>query len=332
MIKASIVIPTYNRYSILLKVLQYYCCQDTASAGYEVVVVDDGSEDNTGDIFSNLCTYSFNTGRLLTNYKERIMEVRRGWYKPSPEENRFLQFNPINITYVKIKKLGRSGARNIGVSIASFPLIIFADDDIFVESSFIKKHVLAHGDGDRVVIMGKVINTQDLNNPFSARWKLKDINTAFLSTGNASLLKEYIVRAGMFDEEYRLYGWEDFDLGIHLKQMGLKSVKKCIYGYHYDPPAQSLNPSSVYKKEKERGFSAVYFYQSHPVPWVRRFTMVESRVIRALFHFLGYRNWFLSLNRIRILKGFFRLVIRYKGYFDGIEEGKKHYFHKKVCI
>jgi len=330
MIKASVIIPTCNRFSILLRVLQYYCRQNISDTDYEVVVVDDGSEDDTPSIFSELDNHAVKNGTLYNLYRERLIEVKRGWYRCTLQGNNFFQLHPIYTVYARIKKSGRSGARNTGVSIASFPLIIFADDDIFVEPGFIKKHILSHHNGDRVVVMGKVIHTRNLDNPFSARWKLKDINTAFLSTGNASLLKKHIQKAGMFDEEYRLYGWEDFDLGIHLKQLGLKSIKKGIYGYHYDPPTQSLNPSSIYHKEKERGFSAVYFYKSHPFPWVRRFTLVQSRVLKALFYILGYRNWFLSLYRIRILKGFFKLIIRYKGYFDGIEEGKKHYFHQKV--
>jgi len=36
-------------------------------------------------------------------------------------------------------------------------------------------------------------------------------------------------------------------------------------------------------------------------------------------------NWFLSRKRIRYLKGIVRLIIRYKGYFDGIDEGKKYF-------
>jgi len=39
---------------------------------------------------------------------------------------------------------------------------------------------------------------------------------------------------------------------------------------------------------------------------------------------LGYGNWFLSKGRISFFKGLILLIIRYKGYFDGIDEGKKN--------
>ena len=49
------------------------------------------------------------------------------------------------------------------------------------------------------------------------------------------LIEKY---AGMEDKpEFQLYGWEDLELGVRLKQLGLKLIK-CpeAVGYHWHPP------------------------------------------------------------------------------------------------
>lgn len=324
-INASVIIPTHNRAQILKRVLDYYTLQSADRKHFEVIIVDDGSVDETPSIFSALKTLRDLPEKRLSRYHKRIIDVKSGWYSASVDEGLFIGHESFFVKYVNIEKSGRSVARNIGIQLSTFPLIVFADDDIFVESEFIEKHIKNHHRDDKLVVMGKVIHTQDLENPFTAKWKLKDINTAFLSTGNASVLKKYIIEAGMFDENYSGYGWEDFDLGIHLKEMGIKSVKRDIFGYHYNPPEYELNPKLIYSKEKERGQTAVYFYQNHPLKWVRRFTLINNRALKVLFNILGVNNWFLSRKSIKYFRGIIRLIIRYKGYFDGINEGMKEF-------
>ncbi len=322
---ASIIIPTHNREEILSRVLSYYACQARPESDFEILVVDDGSTDGTESLFGDLKEGRKEGGSgILSGYGDRILTVKRGWYFPDTDESLFIGRNSLFVRYIRIKKSGRSTARNVGIGFSAYPLLIFADDDIFVEPEFVKKHSAAHENDDMLAVMGKVIHTQDLENPFSATWKLKDINTAFLSTGNASVLKKYVIQAGLFDERYKVYGWEDFDLGIHLKEIGVRSVKSRIYGYHYDAPGKFVNPREVYEKEKERGVSAVYFYTGHPLKWVARFTLIHSRFLRAIFKALGHGNWFLRKKRISFFKGLMLLIIRYKGYFDGIDEGKKN--------
>jgi glycosyltransferase involved in cell wall biosynthesis len=343
---ASVIIPTHNRKELLSRVLRCYGMQKLEGERFELVVVDDGSDDDTRSLFDALKeTESAGGTPSLERYEGRILEIRRGLLGPqgslapqgqlAPRTQTApqgpldtwtsgLSPRPLQATYVRIAKSGRSVARNIGIAVSSAPLIVFADDDIFVEPEFVKKHIAVHLFHKRCVVMGRVINTGSLEDPFSARWKLKDINTAFLATGNASVPKLALVEAGMFDEGYTVYGWEDFDLGIHLMEQGLVSLKRPISGYHYDPPTRGFDPARVYLKEKERGITAVYFFKSHPLPWVRRFTLVENRVLKALFALLGRNNWFLKKSRIRHFAGLLKLIVRYKGYFDGIAAGRKN--------
>jgi glycosyltransferase involved in cell wall biosynthesis len=325
--EASVVIPTHNRREILSRVIRYYQNQEETGCAFELVVVDDGSTDGTEQLFNFLKDVRIWQGnRVLERHRALILMVKSGFYRsewgPGIEHKLVGKDQGIFVNYIKIKKSGRSIARNVGIGFSRFSLIIFADDDIFVEPEFIKKHCASHSPGDKVVVMGRVIHTQNLDDPFSARWKPRDINRAFLSTGNASVLKDYLVEAGLFNEGYSVYGWEDFDLGIHLKEMGLTSIRKKIYGYHYERPVRFLNPGPVYEKERERGRSAFYFYRSHPLRWVKRFTLVNSRVLRFTFRVLGLNNWFLSREKIAFLKRLLLLIIRYKGYFDGLDEAR----------
>jgi GT2 family glycosyltransferase len=314
--RASVVIPTHNRRPILERVLGFYAAQTEPRDHFELVVADDGSTDDTPALFR--CLPEADPGEI-GGAAGRVLEYRRGWFREQTVQAAS-QPQTLFVRYVRITKSGRSAARNTAIGAACARLIVFADDDVFVEPRFIASHLQAHRSGERKVVMGRVINTPDLDDPLAAKWKPKDINTAFLSTGNASVPKDLLIEAGLFDERYTVYGWEDFDLGVHLARLGVRSEKRKIYGYHYDPPAGDILPARVYAKEKERGQSAVYFYRSHPLPWVKRFTLVRSRLLKAVFRVLGSGNWFLEKERIRRFKGAALLIVRYKGYFDGIRE------------
>jgi predicted glycosyltransferase involved in capsule biosynthesis len=43
---------------------------------------------------------------------------------------------------------------------------------------------------------------------------MEDISYNFFWTSNVSIKKEYIDKAGRFDEDFREYGWEDIELGL----------------------------------------------------------------------------------------------------------------------
>ncbi len=72
---------------------------------------------------------------------------------------------------------------------------------------------------------GPVIHTDNFDDPTSASFKVTDISRAFFATGNASIRKEHLFDAGLFDESFVEYGWEDLELGIRLRRLGLKAVK-----------------------------------------------------------------------------------------------------------
>ena len=76
--KASVVIPTYNRKDILVKVLVEFLKQRGTNENFELVIVDDGSSDGTKDLFSKLQNIAIEETKLRKNHREIINETRIG--------------------------------------------------------------------------------------------------------------------------------------------------------------------------------------------------------------------------------------------------------------
>ncbi|MEM7727124.1 MAG: glycosyltransferase [Cyanobacteria bacterium P01_A01_bin.45] len=240
----SVVIPTYNRKAILEKCLLALEAQelstDSVVEGYEVIIVDDGSTDGTLE-----------------------------WLKENRKE--FPHVYPFQQNH-----LGPAAARNLGVEKARGDIIIFIDSDLVVTPSFLKSHIEALQKGkerlgsDRFFTYGAVVNTCNFDNPTSEPYKITDFSAAFFATGNVAIPKHWLEKVGLFDTSFQLYGWEDLELGVRLKNLGLKLIK-CpeAVGYHWHPAFSLEQIPNLVDKEIQRGRMGVLFYQKHPTWEVR---------------------------------------------------------------
>ena len=229
----SVVIPTYNRLPILQKCLQAMEAQDFTQP-YEIVVVDDGSTDGTVE-FLQSHRHEFPHLRLLLQSHE-----------------------------------GAAIARNTGIDLATGDTIVFIDSDLVVTPIFLSAHAQALENSDRAFTYGLVINTSDFENPTSAKVKIQDISTAFFATGNVAIAKHWLIEAGKFDTSFRQYGWEDLELGVRLKSLGLKLIKcPAAIGYHWHPAFTIDQLPRLVDVEAQRGRMGVVFYQKHPTWQVR---------------------------------------------------------------
>ncbi|AFY94442.1 glycosyltransferase family 2 protein [Chamaesiphon minutus] len=256
----SIVIPTYNRLPILqkcLRALEIQTLDEKIVTGYEVVVVDDGSTDGTIE-----------------------------WLQNSTNELPHLKI------YEQAHK-GASAARNMGVERATGDTIVFIDSDIVVTPTFLQCHAdvllakQAELGNDRVFTYGAVINTANFESPTSEPYKLLDFSNAYFATTNVAIAKHWLIEVGLFDLDFDLYGWEDLELGVRLKNQGIQMVK-CpeAVGYHWHP-AFSLDriPRSI-EQELERGKMGVIFYKKHPTMDVK--IMIQMTVFhRILWNILS---------------------------------------------
>lgn len=273
----SVVIPTYNRRPILEKCLKalerQQLIRNSAVAGYEVVVVDDGSSDRTLE--------------WLAEHSDEFPHVRT-----------FSQNHQ-----------GPAAARNLGVEKAAGDTIIFIDSDLVVTETFLQAHADALVQGtqefDRVFTYGRVINTCNFDNPTSEPYKLTDFSAAYFATGNVAISRQWLEKAGLFDTRFQLYGWEDLELGVRLKQLGLKLIK-CpdAVGYHWHPPFALSQLPNLIDKEIQRGRMGVLFYQKHPT-WEVRMMIQMTGLHRLLWGILSLGG---TLNE-RTMAGFLQWLI-----------------------
>lgn len=115
----SIVIPTYNSRDSLrltLKSIERQKLHKKQRKLIEVIVVDDGSEDDTEYMIK---TENFN----------------------------------LNLRYFKQNNLGRAHARNLGVSIAHGNVLVFLDSDVILESHFLNEHIARHHFLENIVLV-----------------------------------------------------------------------------------------------------------------------------------------------------------------------------------
>ena len=239
---ASVVIPTYNRRPILEKCLMALERQTPSPEleSYEVMVIDDGSTDGTPE--------------WLREASERFPHVR----------------------LIEQAHGGPAEGRNRGVDHARGDVIVFIDSDLVVTDSFLSCHALAlqrswTRRGDRLCFTyGAVINTADFENPTGERHKLRDLSWAYFATGNVAIDRQVLERSGLFDTGFKLYGWEDLELGERLRQMGVELVR-CpeAVGYHWHPAFRLAQIPDLIRVERERARMGLVFYRKHPSRRVR---------------------------------------------------------------
>ena len=277
----SVIIPTYNRRLILdkcLNALEKQCLIPEIN-NYEVVVVDDGSTDGT-----------------------------QSWLRKSSD----------NFPHVRLIEQDHGGpaeARNRGVENALGDLIVFIDSDLVVTNLFLSSHAKTllrswQRRNDRLCFTyGAVINTSNFENPTSEKHKIRDLSWAYFATGNVAIDRMVLEKSGLFDTSFRLYGWEDLELGERLRQMGVELIKcpKAV-GYHWHPALSLDQISTLIRVERERAKMALIFYLKHPTLRVRfiiQFTFIH-RILWELLTLGGIIN-------VKTIKPLIAFLIR-KGY------------------
>ena len=201
-----------------------------------------------------------------------------------------------NLPHIRVfsqNHLGPAAARNFGVKEAIGETIIFIDSDLVVTRTFLDAHAKALIAGkkklgsDRIFTYGAVINTCNFEQPTSEPYKLTDYSAAYFATGNVAIARQWLEQAGLFDLSFQLYGWEDLELGVRLKKLGLKLIK-CpnAVGYHWHPPFSLAQIPSLIDKEIQRGRMGVIFYQKHPT-WDVRLMIQMTWLHRLLWGILS---------------------------------------------
>jgi len=238
----SVVIPTFNRQPILARALAALARQDLAPERFEVLVVDDGSSDDT---------WGWLQGRDFAFH-----------CRPLRQENQ-----------------GQGNARNFGVREATGELILFLGDDIFLDPNALSRHAARHDEvrsaGVRAAVLGHIRWAAELRVSSFMRWigerglqfgfaLIEDPSNVpfnFFYTSNISVARRELLAAGLFDPRFKTYGWEDIELGYRLARRGVKIV--------YEPEADAAhyhptNLKSFARRQYRAGVTGALFYRLHP--------------------------------------------------------------------
>jgi glycosyltransferase involved in cell wall biosynthesis len=209
MIEFSIVIPTFNRANItksciflLLKLLE------NSKFDFEIIVVNDGSTDETETFFKNLSA---------TNNKVRLINTdkKSGEYR-----------NP-------------GFARNAGIKASKGKYVCFSDGDILhlIDPTLDTKKIFDENDGN-CYITG--IHYRYMNNALQGP---RGVGADMPHGSWLAVSKEKLISIGGYDQRFKRYGNEDHDIVQRLRRLGIKHVSSTnIVALH--PEFDSGRPSS----------------------------------------------------------------------------------------
>ena len=236
----SIVIPTYNRLPMLVRVLDALEAQSEAPE-FEVIVIDDGSSDATAATLGP---------RQSRNYAWTFRSQSNG---------------------------GPGRARNAGVLLAHGIFVVFIGDDTVPEPHFLREHARVHSethDDPLVACLGytgwppgePVTPFMDYINDYGLQFGYKLIEHGavvpynFFYTSNLSLSRP-LLTDHPFDTTFPAAAWEDIELAYRLDALGLK--------IHYNAQAitrhhHPMTIDSFARRQYTVGRSGAIFYGKHP--------------------------------------------------------------------
>jgi glycosyltransferase involved in cell wall biosynthesis len=248
----SVIIPTFNRSGPLGVCLSSLAAQTYPHARWEAIVVDDGSSDETPATVRRLAAAL------------PLLSLRH-------EERR-----------------GSGPARNTGLEAARGEIVIFLDSDTVAPPQLLDEHARSH-DGRRCFVDGPAISLRADSHRAAlldaSRVRLLaalDLGGARFVTVNVSCRREDVVAAGGFDAAFGVrYGWEDTELGVRLRGLGVARVKnRRAYVLHRQLSGYDWRERG--RKQEQAGVNAAYFLAKHPTREVARLVKGRPRLARLL--------------------------------------------------
>jgi glycosyltransferase involved in cell wall biosynthesis len=250
-IRATIQLCTYNRAAVLERVLEACFDQTVAEDAYEVVLVDDGSTDETAAV------------------------VERARKRATS-----------SFTVVRQPNSGLAKARNAGIARAVGGRIIFIDDDVLPLPTFVEEHLNVHARSPAAIVRGGAIEVESLDDLPPPVWSIKNYSGNYFWTTNVSVPLATIRAIGGFDESFSEYGWEDIDVGLRLRARGIKAVfHPEALVYHYKPRPHAASVERMIARSRAQARTAVRLVALHP-NW-RAYLATGINPVQRGFHALA---------------------------------------------
>jgi glycosyltransferase involved in cell wall biosynthesis len=260
--KFSVVIPTYNNRLLLRNTLEALNYQKNHGGDdYEVILVDDGSTDNTAEYIKN----------VNKNYKIKYQYLER-------DENSC-----------------RAKTRNAGWKNASGDIIAFIDSDIIVKNDYLSELERCFSISHDILVLGsrlmlsEQVSVEEITDgsifskyPFD-RDKLDMLDSRYfvyeaesynaaaiwlpwihVYSCNLAIPRTHLESTGGFDENFKNWGMEDLALGYNLYIKNIvpviNSKLEVLHQYH------GKRNDLIITRDKQSGYNdnIEYFLNKHP--------------------------------------------------------------------
>lgn len=186
----SVVVPTHNRAERLERLVRGLERQSIGTGRFEVVVVDDGSDDGAPALLDQMADAS-----------------------------------ALDLRVVHQPRRGPAAARNAGWRAARGPVVAFTDDDCVPMGDWLERGLAASGGEPRAVV-GRTrppAGQQPMEGrPFARAMRVDDAR--FFETCNVFYRRVDLQATGGFDERFRRPSGEDTHLGLRMLDAGVDAV------------------------------------------------------------------------------------------------------------
>ena len=252
----SVVICTRNRAGLLLDTLDSLAAQTLDRSAFELLVVDDGSTDETRSAV--------------------------GSFTALP-----------GIRYAYQRQAGLASGKNHGLFLARGSLVLFQDDDDLATPTLLEEHVRAHeaNPEESVAVLGYTrLHPSMADDPLMrfvtetgchlfAYPGISDgatLDFEYFWGGRTSCKRRFLVERGVFNQVFQ-FGCEDIELGYRLSAHGLRVV----YGARaVSIMMRRLTFDEFCDRVVRQGRSNFVFSQLHDDPRVQKLTEVTGSDVR----------------------------------------------------
>jgi GT2 family glycosyltransferase/glycosyltransferase involved in cell wall biosynthesis len=244
----SVVIPTYNRAGLLRASLESLIDQTLDQDRYEVIVVDDGSTDTTGELCESLAS-------------------------------------KLPLRYLRLaENSGISAAKNLGLFSAQADIVLFFDDDDVAGKKLLAEHIgshhehpeetaaiLGYTEWDSKVpvtpVMNYITNIGQMLFSYQSLRDGQELDFTFFWGGRSSCKRSFLAKHGVFNPKFRFI-YEDIELGYRLSKHGLK-----VY-FNRQAVSTMVRPitfEQFCRRCERQGRAARLFSDIHPDPVVQKY-------------------------------------------------------------
>jgi len=301
--KLSVIIPTRNRATLLERALNSLFAQTLSQEHFEVIVVDNGSTDNTSEV-----VHSFET---------RLKNIRY-----------FLELEP-----------GLHVGRHKGCIEAESNLLVFTDDDIEAFPTWLQAIEDSFDDEEVVMVGGKCLPNFEAEPPcwVSTMWlpnvagerslvylsvidlgdETKTVNPSHVYGCNFAVRRSVLLEAGGFhpdampQELIRFRGDGESYVSKYIQTKGYKALYNPLASVYHWIPINRMTTEYFCRRVYNQGISESYTAIRHS-KGIEPGTIMES-VVRNFYYRLGSESFSAVLGAVSLIIKFLTLYIKGQG-------------------